>query len=61
MGEMLIGFWRGDFGKIIGVDGKITLKWFFRKWGGSIVWIDVARERYRWRALVSAVMNIRVR
>ena len=23
-------------------------------------WIDVARERYRWRALVSAVINFRV-
>jgi hypothetical protein len=23
-------------------------------------WIDVAQDRYRWRALVNAVMNLRV-
>jgi len=28
--------------------------------GGSMDWIDLAQNRYRWRALVSAVMNLRV-
>jgi hypothetical protein len=28
-------------------------------WGG-MDWIDVAQDRDRWRALVSAVMNLRV-
>jgi hypothetical protein len=27
---------------------------------GGIGWIDVAQERYRWRAVVNAVMNLRV-
>jgi hypothetical protein len=28
-------------------------------WGG-MDWIDMAQERNRWRALVNAVMNLRV-
>ena len=28
--------------------------------GGSMDWFDLARDRYRWRALVKAVMNLRV-
>ena len=27
---------------------------------GGMEWIDVAQDRYRWRALVNAVMNLRV-
>jgi hypothetical protein len=27
---------------------------------GCIYWIDMAQERDRWRALVSAVMNLRI-
>jgi hypothetical protein len=27
---------------------------------GDIVWIEVAQDRDRWRALVNAVMNLRV-
>jgi len=27
---------------------------------GSMDWIDLAQDRYRWRALVNAVMNLRV-
>jgi hypothetical protein len=44
-----------------GVDGRIRLKWIFKKWdGGGMDWIDMAQDRDRWRALVSAVMNLRV-
>jgi hypothetical protein len=29
--------------------------------GWSVVdWIDLAQDRYRWRALVNSVMNLRV-
>ena len=27
---------------------------------GGMDWIDVAEDRYRWRALVNVVMNLRV-
>jgi hypothetical protein len=27
---------------------------------GSMDWIDIAQDRDRWRALVNAVMNLRV-
>jgi hypothetical protein len=29
-------------------------------WGGSIDWVDLAKDRDRWRPLVNAVMNFRV-
>jgi hypothetical protein len=29
------------------------------RWGG-VDWIGLAQDRYRWRALVNAVMNVRV-
>jgi len=43
-----------------GVDVRIILSWIFRKWVGAMDWIDVAQERDRWRAVVNAVMNLRV-
>jgi hypothetical protein len=36
-------------------------KWTLRRLiGGGVEWIHVAQDRDRWRAVVNAVMNIRV-
>jgi hypothetical protein len=43
-----------------GVDGRIILKWIFKKWDGGMEWIDRAQDRDRWRAVVNAVMNLLV-
>jgi hypothetical protein len=43
----------------LGVDGRITLKWTFKKWDGGMEWIDLAQERNRWRAVMNAVMDFR--
>ena len=43
-----------------GVDGRIILRWIFRKWDGSVDWNELAQDRDRWRALVNAVMNFQV-
>jgi hypothetical protein len=43
-----------------GVDGRIILKWIFKKLDGGMDWIELAQDRDRWRALVNAAMNLRV-
>jgi hypothetical protein len=58
------GFWWGDLreGDHLGgsgVDGRIVLKWIFKKWDGGMDWIELAQDRDRWRD-VNAVMNLRV-
>jgi hypothetical protein len=42
------------------VDGRIILKWIFKILDGGMDWIDLAQDRDRWRALVNAVMKLRV-
>jgi hypothetical protein len=42
-----------------GVDGRIILRWIFRKWDGGMDWIVQTLCRDRWRAVINAVMNLR--
>jgi hypothetical protein len=67
-GEVHTRFWWGYLRKINplehpGVDERIILRWIFRKWDVD-VWIRSSWLRVgtggRWRALVKAVMNLRV-
>ena len=46
-----------------GIDGRLILKWIFRKWdlrggGGGMDWIVLSQNRDGWCALV--VMNLQV-
>jgi hypothetical protein len=60
------GFWWGNLSERDhlgnpGIDGRIILSSIFKKWDvGGMDWIELAQERDRWRALVNAVMNLRV-
>jgi hypothetical protein len=44
----------------LGVDETIILKWISKKSVIGVEWIDLALDRDGWRALLNAVINIRV-
>jgi hypothetical protein len=50
----------GDYLKDPGVDGRIMLKSMFEMWVCGRGWFDLAQDRDRWRAVVNALMNLRV-
>jgi hypothetical protein len=59
------GFWGGDLRESdhledLGVNGAIVLNFIFKNWDGDMDWIDLAQDRDRWRALVSAAINLQV-
>jgi len=43
-----------------GVDGRLILRWIFRKLGGGMDWIYLAEDRDRWRAVLNEVMNLSI-
>jgi hypothetical protein len=61
---MHIGYWwesqkERDHWEDQDVGGWTILKWILERWDG-INWIDLAQDRDSWRALVNAVMNLRI-
>jgi len=59
------GFWWGNLKERehledSGLNGRIILSWFFKQWDGGMDWMELAQDRVRWRALVTAVMNLQI-
>jgi len=63
-GEVHTGFWWGNLRERghwedPAVDGRIILRWIFRKWDGvDMDWIELAQDRDRWWELVNAEINL---
>jgi len=59
----ITGFWwrglrEGNHWGDADVDGRIILKWIFRKWDGGMDWIEMAQDSYMWHELVNVLMNL---
>jgi hypothetical protein len=62
-GKMFTGFWLGgpkirDLWEDLDIGGRITLRWALGI--DEVNWTRLAQDRVRWRAFLSAVMNLRV-
>jgi hypothetical protein len=44
----------------LGVDGRIILKWMFKKMVWGVDWIGLAQERGKFQAFENAVVNLRI-
>jgi hypothetical protein len=42
----------------MGLDGRIILKWIFKKWYAGMDLIGLAQDRNKWPAVLKAVMNL---
>jgi len=40
-----------------GIDGRIILKWIFKKYNGGMDWVDLVQDRDRWQAVVNVVIS----
>jgi hypothetical protein len=63
--ELHNGFWwenlrEGGYLEDPSVDERIILKLIFKKWYEGFDLIDVAQDRDGWRAVVNAVLSIRI-
>jgi hypothetical protein len=63
--EACTGFWwgnlrEGDHSEDTGVDRRIIYDGSSRSGIGGMDWIDLARGRDEWRAIVISVMDLRV-
>jgi hypothetical protein len=59
---MHIGYWwesqkERDHWENQDVGGCTILKWIIERWDGRD-WIDLARDKDKWRALLNTVMNL---
>jgi hypothetical protein len=50
----------GDHVEDLGIGGMLIVKWILRSRRGDAEWIDVAHDKDRWCALVTAGMNLQV-
>ena len=62
--EVHTGFWWGDpternlFEELV-IDGRLILKWVFKKVGWVMAWIGLDQYRDMWWAFVNAVVKFR--
>jgi len=59
--ERCIGSWWRDLVKRDHLeDWRIKFKQIFKNMDGGMYWVDLAQDRDMWRALMNAVMNLRI-